>query len=884
YEAFKVWDAKFLLIAGAGREVLWTNAAPYNNSKSLSDPTRVAAHPFNTAYKKFADVIRAQDSIRELSVQIHTYDWNYHAGYPNIQISAGYNKLCPNLPIRDLSSQKLDIVNQGSHLMIPANTIGLHRDVFLNDYYAVNYNVHDFTFSDGEQEYAVNDYIDLPAYSQNQQMLYTLSGWNDYDSYDPFFHIEMDELPNSYDLTENTYKWFYGWNENLQRWDFDNLFTNFNAYYMPWINNLNSVLNPMFTMNDGVPPTAPTGLTVQNQSLNSITLRWTKTDSYDFSTYEILYGTEPIGIDNYQVFDRNSAGFLASADCESITVTGLANSNSYFFQIRAKDKNGMLSPASNEVTTVPAPANIYSFAAFGVDNAIRLNWGVSGQVNNSGFTVYRKSIDSDWATLDSYATNPALVNATANNFEWWDHDVTNGQTWTYMISSTNTLGNQFYYNYPATASPQPIHTIWIKNADATLVDSVFFAQNPYASDAQDTYYDVTKASPSSPAYVWNAFWQPYWGNNGTQLLREIKGGYDTNLDLKTWTMRVRSTQLNTPLFISASDSFDRAQKLYVYDSGNQTWHNLFESPYQFMVANTNVRTMTLYWGNLQPKVVHGNQNNRLYQGGTNVTFNWSYQNSFLIDHLDVYIKGETDSLFVAGGMTSSQTSFTYMLPQMTNIQNARLMIDVHAVDGLVSTYSSSYRFGIVPSMSQHYNESGWQTRANPWLDNTTPVTSIFGAGSSALSTTEEGAWGDTSDFSFGLPYWVNSPDVNFYSTMNAINPLETTLPLQPGWNSIPNPHLCEYPINNLRFTVNNSLFRYSEMIAQKLISPLVFVYRNGGYQAVDSILPYETFFVKYYGNPILETNISFYPYFTAPAIIPPASYWQFIATFSGAST
>jgi len=37
-EAFELWNAKFLLIAGAGREVKWTNIGNYDNNKSISDP------------------------------------------------------------------------------------------------------------------------------------------------------------------------------------------------------------------------------------------------------------------------------------------------------------------------------------------------------------------------------------------------------------------------------------------------------------------------------------------------------------------------------------------------------------------------------------------------------------------------------------------------------------------------------------------------------------------------------------------------------------------------------------------------------------------------------------------------------------------------------
>ncbi|HNU97852.1 MAG TPA: hypothetical protein PKG99_04130, partial [Candidatus Syntrophosphaera thermopropionivorans] len=168
-ESFKIMDAQFLLINGAGREVKWTNSGSYTNTKSLSDPTRVANHPFNTCYKKFVDKLRIVFNCREFSPQIHSYDWNYHAGYPNVQISAGNSRLCPNLPIRDLSSLKLDMINQGHHIMVPANTVGFHSEVELNDFYSVYYDTYPFIFDDGEHSYEVNNYIDLPAYSQNYQ-------------------------------------------------------------------------------------------------------------------------------------------------------------------------------------------------------------------------------------------------------------------------------------------------------------------------------------------------------------------------------------------------------------------------------------------------------------------------------------------------------------------------------------------------------------------------------------------------------------------------------------------------------------------------------------------------------------------------------------------
>ncbi|MDZ4182603.1 MAG: fibronectin type III domain-containing protein, partial [Candidatus Cloacimonadaceae bacterium] len=533
YEAFQTWNARYMMINGAGREVKWTNIGTYTNTKSLSDPTRVPAHPFNYAYNKFADEIRATFGKREFSVQVHSYDWNRHVGMVDTQISAGYQKLCPNLPIRDLSRMKNDLINQGSHLMIPANTIGVHRDVYLNDYYSVNYEIHDFTFDDGVNQYPVNNVISLPAYSLNQQMLYTLSGWNDYDAYDPFFHIELDELPNAYVQNTINYHWFYGFNEATQKWDYSNLFTNFNNYYRRWVDDLDSIMDDMFDLNDGFSPLQPTNLTVLNQSMNYITLSWNRSDDYDFDTYEVLYATEPIGLGNFQIFDRSSASFLASQACESISVTGLNNANQYYFRIRGKDKNGNYSEQSNQVTTIPAPANITSYNAYGMDAAVRLFWQVGGQINNQGFKIYKKVGDGDYQLADSYVTNPALTNPTASSFEWWDYMVSNNTFYSYKISSTNGNNVEFFHNYPAGTSPRAIHFIRVENNSATLVDSIAFSNNPYASDGQDTYYDVSKNNPGS-TYVWNAFWQQYWGNNGTHLAREIKGYYDLDTQVKTW--------------------------------------------------------------------------------------------------------------------------------------------------------------------------------------------------------------------------------------------------------------------------------------------------------------------------------------------------------------
>jgi hypothetical protein len=863
--AMNRWNAKYLLINGAGREVRWTNEGSYTNTKSLSDPTRNAAHPLQVAYVKFADKVRDEQGWREFSPQMHSYDWNRHPGYANCQISAGNPRNCPNLPIRDLSPLKNDLINNGEHLMIPANTVGLHRDVYLNDFYGVNYTVHDFTFQDGIYNYPVNNSIDLPAYTQNRQMIYTQTGTTDYDVYDPFFHVEMDELPNEYDETNNVYHWFYGWDELSQSWDMDNLFTHFEEYYDRWLDDMDPALLAMFELDDDQPPVPPTNLAVVNQSLNGVALSWTKGSGYDFDSYEILYATEPIGDSNYQVFNRTNNAFLASPDCEGITVTNLVNSNPYYFKIRAKDKNSNVTVPSNEVNTILSPANVYSLTAHGLDSKVRVYWQVNGQTNNQGFSVYRSENAGLFSLVDSWQTNANLTNPAAYNFEWWDYDVANGNSYTYKVSSTNLNNIEFFYNYPATAAPRPIHFITIRNTAATLADSIAFSANPYASDGNDAYWDTTKANPGN-IYVWNAFWEQYWGNSGTALSREIKGDYDQETQIKTWVMRTRSDQLET-LSISASDNFDRAEKLYLQDGG--TYHNLLGGPYQFSNQNSNVRTMTLFWGNMQPKVTFNTMQNKVYQGGGTINFGWGYQYPFLIEHVELSIQNATDSLLVSALVPNNQFSFSWMVPvNVTEMQDCRFIADVIAVDGVRTRYVSTYRFTLLPMMALAYNEGGLKMRTNPWLNTDLSFNQVFGP-CVAYEVDAGGDWALTEDYDFGHAYWVQSQDVNFYSGTYPVQSSEYSIDLSPGWNFVPNPHLCAYDLEDLSFTVNGSLFTFGEMLAQELISRAVYVYRNGVYEPVTRIEPWEAFLIMYNGGLGIVSQIRFYPFFDGPQVTPP---------------
>ncbi|NQT65749.1 MAG: hypothetical protein HQ554_06185, partial [FCB group bacterium] len=255
HKAFIDHNSKFLLISGCGREVEWTNIGNYDNSKSLCDPSRIEDHVYNVGYQRFCDYIRNEFNRHEFSLQIHSYDWgNRHWGYPDLQISAGYHVGSPDLPIRDHSSMGIDMVNVLDPIVLPANSVGLHDPVHLNDYYGFHCNEYDFNFSNDDTTFAVNTNLDLWGYSSNRQIVYTQAGMSQYDNFERFLHLEMDELPNVYPQTVNNYYWFHGWKPATQTWDMEHRFDYAIAYYTPWIDALAEVLPAVYQMNDNEIP------------------------------------------------------------------------------------------------------------------------------------------------------------------------------------------------------------------------------------------------------------------------------------------------------------------------------------------------------------------------------------------------------------------------------------------------------------------------------------------------------------------------------------------------------------------------------------------------------------------------------------------------------
>lgn len=426
WKAFTQFNARYLMINGAGREVCWDSIGVYNNSHAISDPSRFTGHPLHNTYKRACNEIRATLSSlgsiipREFSMQTHSYDTNLHIGFANCQVSAGNGQSCPNLPIRDLSLSGNDLINNAGYVIHQPNSIGSHDAVLTNNFWAVNYAYHPFVYNDGENQVTISNNVDLPGYGANNQMLYSIDGWSNFDVYDPFFHIEMDELPDCYPQTSEALAWFYGYNSTTQTWDIPTRYNRALSYYQPWVNALQTSLIQTLIMNDYNNPRTPVITSSSLVAGSYVQLSWNRLYEYDFHTWKIAAERlQYLGNGNYTVvdtlfFDRNYLANLADQATTSTTI-GLVQGYHYRIRLAAMDKSNRISAYTPSVYFVtyllnPFVSNLQFRKTMTDNDQIGISWNpIPPTTLIAGYRIERKYPSSvEWeaiATLPQSASS-----------------------------------------------------------------------------------------------------------------------------------------------------------------------------------------------------------------------------------------------------------------------------------------------------------------------------------------------------------------------------------------------------------------------------------------------------------------------------------------------
>ncbi|MDP2172859.1 MAG: T9SS type A sorting domain-containing protein [Candidatus Cloacimonadaceae bacterium] len=839
-EAFLTWDARFLMIAGAGREVAYF--PPYNsNNQSISDPSRFEQHPFNYAYRRFADQIRGLTGKIELSVQIHTYDWNKYPNEPNVMLSAGNQRNYPALPIRDDSRGRNDLINNTPWIVIPAGALGNGTDVTVYDYYSVYYDVsfpvrydHDGT------DITLFRNNTLPGAPMNQQMLYTIQP-NVWDIYSPFLHVELDELPKVYTQNTTNWSWFYGYDSGTQSWDVPNRFTRFIAYYMPFVNALNSVLNEVLALDDHSGPSNPQNLRVSESGNFSIQLSWERSYAYDFDSYEISCRYVADGAMHHIIYDRNSDPQLAWQALQSFTINMYNIPQVYYFRLRARDKNGNYSVYTNELKVFRGGTNLSSFIATPSDNQVVLEFACSVQ-NIHGFKIFRAVEGSNFESLSDWVLNPLLLPNANGTYVYSDTRVQNGTLYRYRIGYDYLNGADFIDWRIRTVSPYRAYVIRLTNGFNGQTDDMQVGISPLASDALDGH-DIER----NPSGSWMAIVS--WLSGGTTTLaRDIRRSYPLSNSYKVWNLKTVCYTAFAPLSMSADPEMllSAAGDLLLFDETAGIWHDLRDGSYAWINTSTSFRHFKLYWGYQIPRFEIPHVPDFSIPQGGNYFFAWQTVNHNRLQSLSLSLLHDQGELTIAEGLPTWTTQFDYTAI-MAPLLSARLKITGHLSDGSSLTAISSWQFDVVPFNISFQEPAGYSLISVPILGFEQSLSSLLGSQALAWRMNTAGNWQPTQNISFGNAHLIRHPQAWNFAPPSTANTQVYMTNVLPGWNTLPNPHYHRYRVADLRYIYQGVSLSHSQALAAGLTISKTMLLDKGSRVSSDVIPPLKGFQLLWLG-------------------------------------
>ncbi len=347
---FTQLQARLLMIAGAGREVCWDSShGPYDNSKSLSDPTRNERSPFQMCHEAAFEALDGGPTSSSLTVQVHSYDSQRYGNIPDIQMSAFRDDGMPNLPVRDRAEHK-DIVHYlGAY---PVN--GLPQfpvDSIRIDTYLGLYSTPAYAYYNSNPPISLMSTIELCGYSGNKQALVCHAEHDRYVDPENFIHLEMDEFPDVIDEDMTWAEWLPGAMPATMT-----TYGNVLAYFGALIAGIDSALLYNETHPDTMPPDTSWMMTARQVGPGSVALTWSpQAKDRNFESYWIYYDTADVSM-NSPAVSRAEIPELWNFELLETTLEGLDEALilHYRFSIAGKDIYGRSAPLTPPIGLVSA--------------------------------------------------------------------------------------------------------------------------------------------------------------------------------------------------------------------------------------------------------------------------------------------------------------------------------------------------------------------------------------------------------------------------------------------------------------------------------------------------------------------------------------------------
>ena len=867
-EAMLMWDARFLFVSGAGREVLMTGN---NNNTSLSDPSRHANHVFNVAYQRACQQIRDLTGKIEFSVQMHSFDWQTHPTLKPVVVSAGSGRDRPSLPIVDESHLKKDLFHHTPWEVIAANTFGSHPAVSIEDYYVV-YAQAPIECEASGQPAVISTSSELPGSPRNQQMLFTEQP-NIYDSYSPFFHIEMAELPIFLPQDNLSWRKFYGWNESEQRWIMADRWTRFIQCYAPWLVAMETVLDDLILMDDDTAPSDPDNFCVTQLAQTNFTLGWDRSYDYDFESYEIIINHNIDGQETETIIDRNFIDSLARQSRDAVTLPFAGLGNPMRLRLRARDKHGRYSAETDDIILYQPDPQLGSFQNVSISpeaGSITLSFQAQFQ-NQTHYQIKRKV---NGGTYEPYTTLPI---AASGFYQYQDTNVDASNIYRYRIGVIMAGDAQFWHHQNLAAQPLSPITIHLKNEQNTLSDQLIIGYNHFAQDGFDPL-DIEKAPPSQQyAHLW-------LGSKTTDpeifLSRDLRAPYDQITRYKTWSLDVRISDLSSNLIIS-SDILESgiAGDLLLWDESADRWHDLRRADYHWNNGSSQNCNFTLYWGFHPPEIRFYDLQRQVAQAGSQIDLTWQVINAAHLDHLELWMYDRSDSLLINPSISPWESSFTWQSPEAA-FCGYRLLVKTVDKGGGTTRYLSPYVYDLVPQSVQIDIPNGFSAFSVPAEAWSSHVSTDFALGTRAWKTSPNQGWTMAYELQPFEAYVLDSPEDTSISYPGNTRILPFSKDLHHGWNLVPNAHFHRYDLSQIRFIIDDHYYSYLELAELQLISHRPYSITSRGWEQVEELQPNAALLFQYLGNALctLELDPQLLPAEQAP---PPKSWELTLSFYSG---
>jgi len=849
--AFQEWNARYLMFNAVGREFIWKKEKEeekYENGKSLSDPSRNLNHPFNTVYEAACNQIRSKYGRRELSIQVHSYD-HTHPGNTSIHISAmdrWGDDYYTGLPAHDMSGNFNDMINKTPYVVLEANTIGSHKEVLVTDYYSVlagkDRNAY---YKYGDELLEIDNDVFLASAIANKQMHYSNNGWNIYDVFSPFFHIELRELPIVYEQTEGNFKWFYGYDDDTDSWDTGNYYSNAITFYTPWIDAMTKIIPEALELDNGTPPTDPQNFWIEYDTEHAVMLKWDRSYDYDFDTYEIFYGTIPPDLEKNPQYSRNNEPILALQDCTELEVP-VPRYRQQYFVLRAKDKHNNY---SKELQLFRHQPVTYDEASIAVNyDYIELYWKTGAQYDVDGFIVKRAIGDSEeYTTIAGWGVYPELKGVPGPSwiYRFKDYNVELGVQYKYKISGVEMLGWEVEYDQVLSATFESTFHVGIRDEAGNPIDYFGFGTDVDATDLFDEGFDYIKNFDKNPGIC---SLHPTWGNKRF-LQRDVRAQFDPNKGVKAWTVQVSTNAFNQifELYLD-DDPEDIEGDLHLYDPDTEEIVDLKQNAVKH-IQTTNNKIYWLLWGNLKPEVSFVNGKDRLYKGRDICTVEWNMDGvDKVLSSIDLYFTDGENRISLGSDLDPESGTFDWYIPDSSNIIKGRFLLYAKTIlDEVIESYSD-YHIGIAPYKITLDNEVGWHLKANPFNPEAwdhAKIRKYFGVYASLFSY-KDGDYTEVNEFLCEEGYLVYMSREFKVTLEDPFMEYDDylTLNLSEGWNLIGNPYAIPLNVKDLSFaSYGRDTRSYKDAVESNLIGRGIFGIKNNQLQIIETVEACEAFWI-----------------------------------------